>query len=123
MIKYVRLCCLVALVHLSDTLQAEQLNLESAIPEVVYGGLLYLDYQQTKKIYHSAGAYSEVNPVLRQNRLWNRNGIRNYFLVGAAAHVAASKALSPFWRKRFQVGTIALQAGVVFNNLQIGLEF
>lgn len=82
-------------------------------PELIYLTLLLADARQSQ--------YALDHPPLREsNPLVNRWGVKKYFAASALTYAAISYTLPRSWAPYWQYGTIAVQAGFVGHNAQVG---
>jgi len=80
--------------------------------EVAYAGLVLVDCKQSCKIQEQGRI--EQNPFLP--RCPNPRTMRAICAGSVLGHVAVSYLLPAKWRRRFQVGTVFLEAVVVQDN-------
>ena len=90
--------------------------------ELAFQVALYADYRQTKQIAENPDRYHETNPILGEHPSTSR--VRNYMLLGGAAHWAISELLpkGPY-RTIWQGVTLGVELSVVQSNVRIGLKF
>jgi hypothetical protein len=81
--------------------------------------LTMIDWAQTRKIAQNPDKYYENNPVLGKHPSTER--VDMYFPICMAAHTAVAMALPTKYRKWWQYVFIGVEAGMVANNLSIGL--
>ena len=88
--------------------------------QLSYTALHVADWGQTLDIENHPGHY-ETNPILGRNP--SRGEINTYFAGTLALHWLIARALPQKWRSHFQLGTIALEFGVVSDNYSAGIRF
>jgi hypothetical protein len=87
--------------------------------------VLALDRGQTHRISsappETPGTYRyETNPILGKHP--STGQINIYFAAVALLHIYIVDQLPPKWRPYFQIGTIAVEAAVIHDNYQQGLN-
>lgn len=86
----------------------------------MFQAVLVADWAQTRQIAQQPDKFREKNPILGATPSAGR--VDAYFLAAGALHWVISENLSPDWRERWQLMTIIIQTGTVYQNYQIGLE-
>jgi hypothetical protein len=87
--------------------------------ELTFQAVMVMDWAQTRQIAKQPDRH-EYNPILGRRPTIGR--VNTYFVAAGIGHWAISEALPKDWRKHWQLVTIALEAGTVYHNYQIGLE-
>ena len=80
-----------------------------------------MDWLQTRYIANHPEVYYETNPVL--GRRPTQEKVDVYFLSTALLHTWIADKLPQRYRKWFQYSTLAVEAGYVGHNLNLGIGF
>jgi hypothetical protein len=107
------------LLLVSTTVQAQWTSVESR--ELVYAGLLYVDYKQTLYITEHPKQFSEANFLLGSHPSPSR--VRNYFAISMLSHSVITYMLPEKYKPAWQWGTIAFEAAVDLRNRHVGVHF
>jgi len=89
------------------------------IREALYIGLSVVDLGQTLDMKNKKDVH-EANPILGRHPSDKR--IKTFIITTRAAHVLAVHLMPADWRPYFQLGGIAVEAGVVIHNDRVGLS-
>jgi len=100
--------------------------------EVVFQTLMVADWLQTRDISVNncrvltelkpgQRCWEEANPILGPSPTLDE--VNTYFAVTMLGHYLVSRMLKPKYRKYWQYAWIAIEGGVVANNLQVGVGF
>ena len=84
-----------------------------------YTALHVMDWSQTLDIEQDP-RYFERNSILGRDP--SRGRVNTYFATTLGLHWLIARALPRKWRNTFQAGTIAIQFGVVKDNLEAGVS-
>jgi len=84
--------------------------------ELAYQAIAVLDWQQTHDIREKG--HIELNPLL--GAYPTSGTVDKYFITTGLLHAGLSVLLKGKYRRGFQIGTIAVESGVVLRNISMG---
>ena len=87
--------------------------------QLAFTGVLMLDWAQTRYIANNPIEFQEDNKILGRHPTISR--VNGYFASAALIHWGISYALPPSARKVWQNISIAVEAGKVGRNFEIGI--
>lgn len=87
--------------------------------QLAFTGVLILDWAQTRYIANNPVEFEEKNTVIGKHPTLGR--VNGYFASAALIHWGISYALPPGARKVWQNVSIAVEAGQVGRNIQLGI--
>lgn len=100
--------------------QAQEWTPTDTAYEAAYLVLHTADWAQTRYIAAHPEQFNEDNKILGNNP--SDSEVNRYFILTGLLHAGIAYALPERWRRGFQIVTIGIEAGVVSNNYQIGVQ-
>jgi hypothetical protein len=88
--------------------------------EAGYAALHIIDWGQSLNVAAHPDQYHEINPIMGEHP--SRGRVNLYMASSLLAHIGITHVLPAKCRPYFQGITIGIKAGVVANNLSVGLR-
>ena len=111
--------CLSLVIFWHNQAKASDWSIADKQRQVAYTVLHIMDWAQTRNIARHSDWY-EVNPIMGKRP--SQATVNQYFATTLLLHYIVVDRLPPSLRRKFQVGTITIQAYTVGRNHSLGIQ-